>query len=771
MTKRLLQFTFLLSLLFSLNKVQAQVNVTFKVNMYYEQVSDSGIHIAGTFNNWNPDSTLLVNVGGSDYEVTLSLPADSVYEYKFINGNGWGEDEILTSNFCTDITGQNRLLPLGTNDTTLLNVCFGTCYTCSIITPINITFKVDMSQVANISTNGVHLAGNFQGWDPAATEMTDMGAGMYEATVSMNPNQIIEYKFINGNAWGNDESVPSACANILNNRELTIYNFNLTLGPVCYGECGVCVPPVVVDSANITFAVDMQYQTVSDSGVYIAGDFQGWNASLSEMSNTSGSIYSATFKLPVNTSYEYKFINGNDWIYDEDVPAACDQNLNRVISFSNADTILSPVCFSSCTACSPIIPIDSVNITFQVDMAQQTVSTNGVHIAGNFQGFDPSTNIMNQVGTSSVYSATFSLPVNATYEFKFINGNAWGTDESVPALCATGFNRSVSIGSNDTVLAPVCFASCTACVPVVIPDSVSVTFKVDMTGLTISPNGVHLAGNFQGWNPTSTLMNNIGGNIYSVTVLIPENYSCEYKFINGAAFGEDESVPSVCATNSNRGLQLQTFDVVLPPVCFGSCNPCPPSNVVNVTFQVDLGTTTPNSLGVHIASEFQGWNPAATQLTLAGGTVYQYTTALESGDTIEYKYINGKVWSLAEIIPASCTLDQIQNNRFLIVPAVNTLLPVVCFAACEACQLGTENISLNSFEVSPTLTNGLVTISLSQNINTIIEVLNISGQVILKQNMTSNSNSISLSNYPDGIYFIRVVGSNNVGIEKVVLSK
>ena len=37
---------------------------------------------------------------------------------------------------------------------------------------VNVTLNVDMSNVT-VSENGVHVAGSFQGWDPAATPLTD----------------------------------------------------------------------------------------------------------------------------------------------------------------------------------------------------------------------------------------------------------------------------------------------------------------------------------------------------------------------------------------------------------------------------------------------------------------------------------------------------------------------------------------------------------------------------------------------------------------------
>ena len=37
---------------------------------------------------------------------------------------------------------------------------------------VNVTLNVDMSDVT-VSDDGVHVAGSFQGWDPAATALTD----------------------------------------------------------------------------------------------------------------------------------------------------------------------------------------------------------------------------------------------------------------------------------------------------------------------------------------------------------------------------------------------------------------------------------------------------------------------------------------------------------------------------------------------------------------------------------------------------------------------
>ena len=79
---------------------------------------------------------------------------------------------------------------------------------------VNVTLNVDMSNVT-VSENGVHVAGSFQGWDPAATPLTDEdGDGVYSVVVDMSgvTDETVFFKYLNGNSWGTDESVPDlAC--------------------------------------------------------------------------------------------------------------------------------------------------------------------------------------------------------------------------------------------------------------------------------------------------------------------------------------------------------------------------------------------------------------------------------------------------------------------------------------------------------------------------------------------------------------------------------
>jgi hypothetical protein len=125
-----------------------------------------------------------------------------------------------------------------------------------------VTFKVDMSQQI-VGPNGVHLAGNFQGWNPAATPMTPIGGGVYCVVLDL-PAGNYQFKFINGNAWGTDETVPNYCGVDdgmgIFNREIIVVNSDIILPAVCFGQCSLCDQNLFVTNGNGAFLGGDCYQ-------------------------------------------------------------------------------------------------------------------------------------------------------------------------------------------------------------------------------------------------------------------------------------------------------------------------------------------------------------------------------------------------------------------------------------------------------------------------------------------------------------------------------
>lgn len=326
-----------------------------------------------------------------------------------------------------------------------------------------------------------------------------------------------------------------------------------------------------------------------------------------------------------------------------------------------------------------------VDVTFQVDMSEQTVSDDGVSVAGDFQSetgvqndWTPGATMMVPVGTG-VYAVTVQLPAG-TYAFKYLNGVAWGDDESVPGGCSFGGNRQVIVGEDALVLDPVCFGSCTVCNP----PEVEVTFQVNMAEQTVSGDGVFIAGSFQGWNAGGTAMTLDHDAIYTYTASLPIGDFVMYKFLNGTSGWEN--VPGGCNYDGNRFLTVPAEAITLDPVCWGSCVDCEVPGV-DITFQVDMSNETISPDGIHIAGSFQEpvWQPGDTPMTDQGNGIYSYTANLPVGEYYEYKFVNGNTWDdpQPEQVPGECA--SFGGNRFFTVPDAAATLDLVCFGSCEAC--------------------------------------------------------------------------------------
>ena len=136
---------------------------------------------------------------------------------------------------------------------------------------VNVTLNVDMSNVT-VSENGVHVAGSFQGWDPAATPLTDDdGDGVFTVVIDMSgvTDETVFFKYLNGNSWGNDETVSDptcgGAGGFESDRFLDVPDVDTVLNPVCFSECIGC------DESYVTFHVDMQNEELAAEGVFLGG--------------------------------------------------------------------------------------------------------------------------------------------------------------------------------------------------------------------------------------------------------------------------------------------------------------------------------------------------------------------------------------------------------------------------------------------------------------------------------------------------------------------
>lgn len=224
-----------------------------------------------------------------------------------------------------------------------------------------------------------------------------------------------------------------------------------------------------VSAKKVKFSVDMTGQTVSAAGVHIVGDFQSEAglgpdfSQLSPMVHESGSIYSLIVNIPAFRKYEYKFANGDLFYEVEFVPVESrvgyDQVDNRwlyVDSLRNDTTFVGAILYGGNAPAGLHLVRPLVDLT-----GAGTIHAAGVHLAGSFQNWNTTGHILYSFETN-IYETIFYVTAGS-YEYKFYNGNTASGSETVPSSCATNGNRAITV-SADTILAPVCYASCAACI-------------------------------------------------------------------------------------------------------------------------------------------------------------------------------------------------------------------------------------------------------------------------------------------------------------------
>ncbi len=506
-----------------------------------------------------------------------------------------------------------------------------------------VRFSVNMTGQI-VSPNGVHLAGSFgndgyPNWNPGGIVMNDPeGDNIYEVDLNLTPSTIYQYKFVNGNSWGQDENLLPIECNVNGNRQVMTTNEFLVLPSYCWMQCAVCSgnPQLI----PVTFKVDITNENYSGNEVYLAGNFglvptpfsySNWVAGELLMAYSGqDDVFERTMFLPEGYTYEFKYVITNSFAGAEDnIGAPCGNGANRLITVGTSPMVLDTVCFSSCGNCVPVQ--QPVTVTFLVNMLNTTVSPNGVHLAGNFgsdgyPNWSPNGIQMGDGNLDGVYQVQLNLMPGQTYEYKFINGNSWASVEPSSGSCFNGStNRFFTAPSTGLTLPQVCFGSCTNCVP-----QKEVTFQVDMSYMTVSPNGVHLAGSFgiaglPEWSPNGIPMTDIDADgVYEVTLSLNEAQFYQYKFINGNDWPGAETVPNFCGVNDGFGgynrivsvLTDQTIDVQ----CFSACGLCDPGCTdisacnYNPIANADDGTCTFPTLTYYFDGDNDGFGAGFPEL-------------------------------------------------------------------------------------------------------------------------------------------------------------
>ncbi|MDP3927904.1 MAG: T9SS type A sorting domain-containing protein [Bacteroidota bacterium] len=544
-----------------------------------------------------------------------------------------------------------------------------------------------------------------------------------------------------------------------------------------------------VYAKKVKVSVDMSGQTVDTSGVHVAGNFQGWSPNSTKLTLESGNIYSTYVDAPANQVMQFKFINGNGWSNSEGVPSLNQvgnqtnggQNDNRwfyVDSISNDTSVIPAILFGGSA------PAGKFAVRFAVDMQLQTVSSNGVHIAGSLQGWDPAaTSMANLFDNNKVFEWIAYLD-SATYQYKFINGNAWSGSESVPSACGVGNDLNRELAVSASAAYKVCFASCAACPSAPIP-TYNATFVVDMLNNDCDGgfDSVSVAGGraeITNWG-NGVNLNKIGTtSIHGVTLRMDSGeFEFKFRFHKNGNTSWEGIANRKWILSKDDTLGLTCYNSSAP----GPCIPKPAPS--DVHFLVDLSNETPDGQGrVYVMGNFTtpNWQNGAIRLSpVAGKPGFYATTVNICPGSFAYKFVNGDSSVTAseenfnDTTQRACVVPNGVggfNRTYTRISSSPVTLAYV-FNTCNLADTTTtglieKNNLINNVKLYPNPSSSLVNIEFNdfaQSHNVII--MDIAGKTvatynqIIDNNMVLNSKELS-----KGVHFVQI--TNNRGEAKTL---
>ncbi len=429
----------------------------------------------------------------------------------------------------------------------------------------NVTFRVNMSNYTGTIGTGVYVNGSFNGWCGSCNPLTDMGNGLWQATLPI-PAGNIEYKFtIDGwnaqeNFTANDACIDPNMGDNFYNRYLQITG-DVVLPAVCFNSCTPC-------PSNATQLIGNWKLKASPGSLAVGpalGDGSWWSNSAADVT-TRACLFDDSIKFDANGTMTH-YMDGNTWLegWQGATPDACG---------------------------TPVAPHNGVGpFTYTYSAGELTINGVGGHI-----------------GLAKAYNGgelnnPANAPASITYQISFANNdNTMIADINIGA----GWWRFIYEKTQIVQL----------------PDP-NVTFKVDMADYTGTiTTGVFLNGSFNNWCGNCNPMTNTSGSIWEVTLPLTAG-PIQYKFTidgwNDQEFfvGGESCVDTIADGFFNR-YYVVSADATLPAVCFASCEACPSSSLVENSMNVNI---MPNPANDYIQVESTMSISSIEVYSLAGNKV------------------------------------------------------------------------------------------------------------------------------------------------------
>ncbi|MBT5077535.1 MAG: T9SS type A sorting domain-containing protein [Candidatus Marinimicrobia bacterium] len=486
------------------------ISVTFNVNMALEDVSEDGVALYGIGGDWT--TGIAMTDGSGTFSATVSLAPESFHLYKFKNGGSYESVDELECAWFDDPDGDgfgywDRYVNLTgvTEDFSLDSVCFGECGDCAVeITGCTDPLADNYNPDANVDDDSCE----YSFADPANLFFSEVAEG------SSNNKYLEIY-----NATDDDVDLGSyslsSCSNGCDDGVSWDYPDNVSFDVGTILAAGDVYVVCHGSSDDLILAECDQTFTYLSNGDDVFGLTQIGSGILLDIIGTIGDDPGSGWEVAGvnNATKDHTLVrdssvtsgNGGDWaasagdadgsewvVFDQNIWTYLGSHPHNLVSTCNDDTACN---FGEDDDCSyPMQGYDCdgnpyIEVTFQVDMADQTVDTEGYGL--DLYVDDPyGYHDMSDDDGDGVWSVTLTLAGNTEYHYKFKNGEVWENNFN-DFGCGAGDeygNRFIVVGDVDTQAGPFCFNSCSECVTPCSPGDVNGDISLDVLDVVIIVN-------------------------------------------------------------------------------------------------------------------------------------------------------------------------------------------------------------------------------------------------------------------------------------------
>lgn len=343
-------------------------------------------------------------------------------------------------------------------------------------------------------------------------------------------------------------------------------------------ETTICVG----DGTDDTVSVDVDDAGMGDNSFYLITDGDA-TVVLGVAEGTNDITFSTDTPEGVCLIWHVNYTGGSipDWAQGDDI--------NFFLFALGCFDVSDPIAVTRVSGedCPEVEEPATIMFTLNVNMENETVSDDGVFLAGGLWFGNPGDNELTDPDGDGIYSITIEVPADSVGYYTITNGACpdYSCKENIAGQdCANpdNFNDRIIITGTEDIEVSTCFSFCSedgSCPEPVEP--VDVTFQVCMDGVDVAESGVFMGAGFDGWSGGIMLSDDDGDNVWTVTIsLEPGTY--EYKFINGAVWAdggetldpmEDADCTLTTGEFTNRIIEV-TEAMTTPAYAYGSCDEC-----------------------------------------------------------------------------------------------------------------------------------------------------------------------------------------------------